>query len=214
MESQNNTKQNNIDTEVSTESKYTDISSLKLKFVSLAVIATVVSFCVFFFLDPLLPSGLSNYKKGRLVGYNDAKKVVANSDFGKMFTTPEEVHTLVGSVTSTGNNQLGVHFESMDPFLDKKLSQRTVLISQSTKLYKLVPKDTKTLEAEFKAYFVQSKTKQVNTIALPPKRFMESIIHVQDIKIGDPVEITSSENIKLLPTITATEIKVQSHSSK
>lgn len=212
MESQNNTTQN-IDSEVTT--KQNTINAFSKRFMAgSTTLVIVVTFCALFFIDPYLPSPLSNYKKGHTSGFNDAKKVVASSNFGKMFSTQEEVHTLTGSVVSVGNNQLSVRIESMDPFQDTNLTQRTVLISPSTKLYRLVPKDAKQFQAELKAYFDPSKISKENTTRVAPKKFIEQVINLKDIKVGNPLEITSPENISALSVIPASEIRVQSQSTK
>lgn len=163
------------------------------------------------FIDPYLPSSLSNSKKGYENGFTAARTVVEGSGLGSFFKTQTDVRSVSGTVTSTQGGRIGVHSQAMNnPFEKTALSEYSVLIDSSTKISKLVaidPKLTKAqIDALIKAQDTRSGTKSVLSAMGP---YIETTIPVSSIKTGDVITVTAGENIKSKNTFTATEIRIQ-----
>jgi len=145
------------------------------------VAAVVVSLIVGSFLDPYLPSAVSNAKKGYQSGFAAAKKLVEESSLGKNLRTPDDIRFVGGTVTAVSGNRLTVHTTSANPFDDPALSNRTVIVAPGTKITTFLAKDSS---------------------ATPTP------IDLSAITVGSSIMTIASENVKAVKEFTANEIRL------
>ena len=156
------------------------------------------------FADPYLPASISNAKKGYQSGFDAAKMLVLNSGVGASFQTPADTHSLSGTITAIDGNQFTLHVQSPNPFDDPSLTDRVVTFSTSTMVIKLVQKDPKVFQSEMDAF---AKATQVSSTTSPTP-FTQVAANISDMKAGDVVTVTSSQNIKTLKEFSASQIQI------
>lgn len=143
-------------------------------------------------------------------GFDAAKNRVLGSPMGMMLRSPDDIHSLSGTVTAVSGNSVTIHTQSAYPFDDPSLDDRTVLVTAETKVFKLSQKDPKAMQAEMDAFM---KTMQSGKLAsqptMPPEPFTRISATVADIAVGDTLSVTTVENIKATKTFSASEIQIQ-----
>lgn len=144
------------------------------------------------------------YHTGYQSGFNSAKSLVENSSLGAMLRTPDDIRILPGTVTTVGTDRITIHSTSNNPF--DPFSDRTVLITTSTKITKFTQKDPAMFKTEMDAYTKATKSASKVT---PPEFFTITAITPADIKVGDTVMVTATDNIKSQKTFTASFIQIQ-----
>lgn len=181
-----------------------------IKLLSVSVISMAIGIAggatAYSYLDQLLPSNLSNYKMGYQSGYETSKKLVESSPFGNFFQSQSYVKTLSGKITAVGNKSITIQTNpiKINPFEEDSIIDRTVLITDTTKIIKLVAPDAKLLkEAQERVVMIDGKP------SIPIVPLKEISATLSDIKKDDNVSVTSSVNIKNSKEFTATEIKIQ-----
>lgn len=143
-------------------------------------------------------------------GFDAAKKRVEESSFGMMLRTPDDVRTLSGSVTAINGNRITLRTQSMNPFEDPSLLDRTVTVATDTKISKLSQKDPKVMQAEMEAFVKTMQSgKSASKPTTPPEPFTRTTATVADITVGDILNITAAENIKEAVEFSASEIQIQ-----
>lgn len=179
------------------------IQSSSSKSILLIVIAFLVGGIVGVAADPYLPVSLSNAKKSYTAGFSAARKVVEESRYGNYFRSPDDVRLLSGIATAVNDNRITLRLSSDNPFDDQTLNERSVIITADTKIVKLVAKDSKTFQAELAEF---NKTPQTGSA---PQPFTQVAVGAQDIKTGELLTVTASENVKMMKEFSATEIRVE-----
>ena len=152
--------------------------------------------------DPYLPASLSNAKKGYQAGFDAAKALVLNSSAGSFFRTPDDVRLLQGTITAIDGNRVTFHVNSMNPFDDPTLADRTALLGSSIVITKILPKDPKTYQAELASF---TKAPQGATSPAP---FTTVAANVANLGVGTTISVTASENIKTLQEFPAAAIQI------
>ncbi len=173
-----------------------------VKHVSLMIIIFVLGIVSGIFVDPYLPSPLSNFK----TGFNSARNLAQQSSFGSMFRVPDDIRSLSGTVVAVNGNSLSVKTRSVDPFDNPINNNRIVTVTPNTKIIKTTLMDLKAYQDEM-LKFAKDKN---NKSAPAPNMVTESVINVSDIHTGDSFTVTSSNNIKTAKEFTAQEIQIQS----
>jgi|CXWL01.1.fsa_nt_gi hypothetical protein len=129
------------------------------------------------FADPYLPASLSNTKKASQAGFAEAKALVDNSNLGKSIKVQNTSRNLSGKVTKVGSGTFTVHVtNSLDPFADPALSDRTIILNASTTLSLITEKAP------------AKKTKAGETTTNMPT-FERTPIQASDIRVGDSVGV-------------------------
>ena len=141
-------------------------------------------------------------------GFDAAKKLVEESSIAPMLQTSEDIRSLTGSVTSVEGNRITLHVASMNPFEDKNLADRIVVVTADTKILKLTQKDPKTFQSEMNA-FVKKSQDPDTAPSSPPAPVNQTEGTVADITSGDFLSITTAENIKSVKEFSASEIRIQ-----
>lgn len=143
-------------------------------------------------------------------GFDAAKKLVEHSSLGGMLQTPSDVRVLSGVVSAVSGNQFTLHTQLTDPFADPALVDRTVLISPSTTIVKLVQKDPKVFQSEMDAFIKANQAKSGSTqTGTPPSPFSRIPATSADIAVNAVVTVVAAENINTAGSFTASQIQIQ-----
>ena len=135
-------------------------------------------------------------------GFDAAKTLVLNSSVGNFFKTPDDVRLLQGTITAIDGNRVTFHVNSMNPFDDPTLADRTALLGASIVITKILPKDPKTYQAELANF---TKAPQGATSPVP---FTTVAANVANLGVGTTISVTASENIKTLHEFPAVAIQI------
>jgi hypothetical protein len=173
------------------------------KFLFSLAAALIVGGIVGVVIDPYLPSALSNAKKSYQAGFSAARKVAEESQYGSFFRTQSDVRSLSGVVATVSDDHLTLKVSSMmSPFDDAALAERTVRTTSDTKVVRLVAKDSKVFQAEL------AKFSSVPS-ATPPSPYTLVAGSVADIKTGDSLTVTASENVAGMKEFIASEVRIE-----
>jgi len=143
-------------------------------------------------------------------GFNAAKKVVEDSSAGNIFRTPDDVRILSGTVTAIDGNRLAFRINSVNPFDDPALANRTIIVNDSTAVLKLTQKDPKVFQAEMieSRRAKQGAMATSTPIATSVTPYIQTAGSVKDIAEGDSLTVFASENIKTSKEFPAKEISI------
>lgn len=139
-------------------------------------------------------------------GFDAAKKVVIESGFGGSLITNQDIKVLSGKVVAVDGNRVSIKAQLTSPFDDASLSNRVVIVNNDTRIYNLSLKDSKTMQAEMDEFMKNLRTDKE---AVPPEPFTTSPASLQDIKVGDNINVISLVNIKNLTEFEVSEIQIQ-----
>lgn len=143
-------------------------------------------------------------------GFEAAKNRVLESSMGMMFRTQDDIRTLSGAVTAVNGNQIIIHTESTNPFDDPSLADRTVLITNSTKITRISQSDTAAFQAEMEAFMKQMQSgKGAGGTPPQPSEPIRTTVSTSSIVVGDTLTVTATENIKSSEKFTASEIQIR-----
>lgn len=143
-------------------------------------------------------------------GFEAAKNRVLESSMGMMFRTQDDIRTLSGAVTAVNGNQIIIHTESTNPFDDPSLADRTVLITNSTKITRISQSDTAAFQAEMEAFMKQMQSgKGAGGTPPQPSEPIRTTVSASSIVVGDTLTVTATENIKSSEKFTASEIQIR-----
>lgn len=166
-----------------------DMNSLlssKIIYPIIVISLLVLGIIIGIFSDPYLPYSLSNTKKGYDNGFAAARAVVEGSSFGTFFKTETDVRVVTGTITAISGNQLSLHDDLViNPFEKNSFKERTIVMTDTTKVTKLIPKNKNTVATQVTA-------------------------SPSNIQVGDSVMVTAGENIKTLAEFAATDIQILS----
>lgn len=145
-------------------------------------------------------SGSGSYQDG----YNAAKKKI---DDAHMFPpAPTSALSLTGTVKSLGSDSLVMEVSVLSPNpLDEMTvpKERTVTVTGSTKILKLITKSPNEFEKDLEAF---QKAVAEGTPATAPSNTKQVPISLQDLKAGDTVNVTADHDILKEVSFTAVEI--------
>lgn len=144
-------------------------------------------------------------------GFDAARKLVTESPMGMVFRIPDDIRTLSGTVTAVSGNQITIHTESINPFDDPKLADRTVFITGDTKITKISQGDPKVFQAEMEAFMktMQSGKRTGGTLPPTPPQPTSTTVLASSVVVGNTLTATAVENIKTSKEFTASEIQIQ-----
>lgn len=180
--------------------------SCVLKNIGALIVGLILGCVIFIFVYPKLPSTISNSQKEYQAGFDAAKGLVEKSSLGVFFTDKADVRIVSGTVASVlGNNQFVIHSNmNANPFADETIIDRTILVTPSTKIVVLVPKDSKFVEQQ-----LLSKSDNTSISATVPSQIYDQrIVTASEIKVGDSLTVIALENVKNLKQFTPTEIQI------
>ncbi|HAT68657.1 MAG: hypothetical protein A2481_04560 [Candidatus Yonathbacteria bacterium RIFOXYC2_FULL_47_9] len=157
------------------------------------------------FYVPFLRDGGSQYQ----AGFDAAKNRILESPAGGALRTPDDIRTLSGIVTAVSGNRITIQTQSIDPFADSELAERTIIVTSNTQIIRISQGDAEAFNAEMEA-FMRSLEKGVRDVQPPaPLEPTRTVVEASSILVGDTLTVTASENIKSKKEISASEIQVQ-----
>lgn len=162
-----------------------------------------------FFFYPYLSvssSTADSAQKEYQAGFAAARALVENSSLGAMIKTPADIRTLSGTVTANNGNSLTLHVQSVNPFDDPALADRSILITASTTVMQRIQKDPTVFKTEV-ANFLKNPQGATTTRVLPENYIFISA-KASDIKVGDTVSVIALSNIKLVREFDASAIQI------
>lgn len=125
-----------------------------------------------------------------------------------VFGASDEVYKLVGSVTAIKGNSFILHTQAQGA--DASLADRTVTVTNDTKVIKLARKDPKALQSEMADFMKKQQSGKVQTeLVLPPELFTHTDAVVSDVVLGGIVVVTAVEKISTKRSFIANEIQIQ-----
>ena len=181
------------------------------EFIGLFIVGVVIGLGLSFLFPKQAPAPVGTENTYQ-AGFDAAKKLVEESTLGNMMRTPDDIRTFSGTVTKVEGNNVTVHGQiSMDPFADPALLDRTIIITNDTKIFKLSQKDMKTFQAEIDAFAKKTQKATSGNIPpiLPPEAFIRTPSDIAGITAGSQINITAVENIKTMKEFSASEIQIQ-----
>lgn len=154
-------------------------------------------------------AGLLSLKGGSYQeGYEAAKKKLADS--GLFPPPPTESRVLNGTVKEVlpEGLMMEVALRSPNPLEEIDVPKtRTVLVSESTEIVSYEGKDPEQFRKELEA-FQKKADASVTTQAAAPSPTVEKKLALKDLKAGDTVTVSASEDILTLVRFTAVKIVV------
>lgn len=153
--------------------------------------------------------GNKNRENHFFAGWLSAKNKLAETGF---LVDPEEVFSLYGIIEKIEGEKIIISTNqiNVNPLSPPTPEKRTVIISEETKIIHQTMKDMETIQQEEKEYFAlqeQFLSKPDEPPPLPPNPIIEEIISIDDLVIGDFIQISAVNNIKNATEFIATEIK-------
>lgn len=167
------------------------------------VIAGAVSFVYF---NRAIASGANTYQ----AGFDAAKKLVQESEFGGAFRSVDDIRAISGAVIDVSGGNIVIDTKPQNLFDDVSLSSRTVIVTENTKITKKVYGDVAAFQSAMDAYIKSMRSGKKTTTEVP--RMAEptyEIISISDIKEGASIVVIARENIKSAAIFSASEIIVQ-----
>lgn len=146
-------------------------------------------------------------------GWDAAKKRLVESGYAMPMIA--DVMNISGEVTEVKSDGVTVKIRPLEPLADPALDIRTVTFDANTKFIRMVQKDPVQYQKEVQAYNLkmqQSAGKApvaaVN-LGVPPQMFEQTDVKSSDIKKGDQVTISATQNIKDAKTFVAATVTLQ-----
>lgn len=169
-------------------------------------VGVLIGACATFFYLKQTPAGTENTYQA---GFDAARKLVEESSVGPMLQAAADMRAVSGTVTLISGNRITIHTQSMDPFIDPSLLDRTVIVSGDTNIIRLSPKDQKVMQVEMEEFMkrVQSGETMTQTVVAPDP-FVRVNTSMSDITVGAMINVTTTENIKTVKEFTASEIQI------
>ena len=129
----------------------------------------------------------------------------------KFFPTVNDMRSLSGTVKKISGNIITLESApSPNPF-EEIPATRQITVTSNTKILKTEPKSAEQFDkeiAELKKSMSQQSDSQAAAI-IAPTPFIEKELKVTDLKVGDMISVTASENIKTLAKFDAVQITMQ-----
>ncbi len=143
-------------------------------------------------------------------GWNAARARLASSpQFGFLETARGEVKTLDGVVDSVNGNTVTISITPLSPLADPMLDARLVSFSDITRVTKITERNQAEFQKEFDEYMKNLLSGKSNKDTTPPISYSVAQAQATDIKVGDKITVTTSEDIKDAKSFVALEVQIQ-----
>lgn len=142
-------------------------------------------------------------------GFDAARKLVEDSPMGAIFKTPDDVRSISGVVTKVSGSSVTVLTTTNNPFDDKALLERTVLLTKETQVTKISHGGEEKFRAQMDAFMKDIQSGKVSKLLPPtPPEPTRTKVALSIIAVGDTVSVTATENIKDKKEFTASAIEI------
>jgi hypothetical protein len=142
-------------------------------------------------------------------GWNAAKlRLVESEQFGFLGKEGDTL-SLVGVVVDVRGNQIAIKTNPLSPLSDPELDTRVVLLSNVTKITRIVPRQGDEYQKEIESYMQKIRTGKGDIDLTPPVSFTVETATNSDIKNGDSIMVTADQNINNLKSFSVLEVQIQ-----
>ncbi len=177
--------------------------------ISIAIIFFAAGYA-FSFLVKSAPAGENTFQ----AGWEAAQKRLAETGFAPAMVGIE-IKTLSGEVKEIKGNKINLKIRPLEPLAEPGLDIRTIIVDNSTKIYKLDAKDPNEFQKEMAEYNkkMQEQMKKPAVAAQPlmmPEPFVKKEAKLSDLKAGQQITVSTDKDIKNVQEFKAVEITLQS----
>lgn len=135
-------------------------------------------------------------------------QVAQSNPAGVVIGSMDEVHMLIGKVTAINGNTLTLHLQQ-SVISNANLTDRMIVINNKTVVTRMTVKDQEAFQVDMNAYERQTEeAKKVPQIVLPPLVSINVPTKASEIRIGDNLTVTASENINNQRSFVASSIEI------
>ncbi|MBP6908467.1 MAG: hypothetical protein KBB75_01425 [Candidatus Pacebacteria bacterium] len=142
-------------------------------------------------------------------GWNAAKTRLAESEQFGFLGKEGDTLSLVGVVVDVRGNQIAIKTNPLSPLSDPELDTRVVLLSDVTKITRIVPRQGDAYQKEIESYMQKIRTGKGDIDLTPPVSFTVETATNSDIKNGDSIMVTADQNINNLKSFSVLEVQIQ-----
>lgn len=162
----------------------------------------------------IIAVGVVGYGAGYALGGKAIEAKYADRMAMVNIATPvrTELHFVNGRIAQVKGSTVVVDkiILSQNPFASDAPATRDVVITDKTKITKILPKDMAVYNAEvaaMKKKFKDNPELMKNPPA-PPSMFVETPVKISDLKAGETVVATANADILLAPSFEATKLQI------
>ena len=135
-------------------------------------------------------------------------QVAQSSPSGVVVGSMDEVRMLIGKVTAINGNTLTLHLQQSG-ISNANLTDRMIVINNKTVVTRMTVKDQEAFQVDMNAYARQTEeAKKVPQIVLSPLVSINVPTKASEIRIGDNLTVTASENINTQRSFVASSIEI------
>lgn len=132
------------------------------------------------------------------------------SSGGVVVGSPDQIYAIPGTVKSINGSSFVLHTQLFATDKDVP-ADRTVFVTNKTKIFMETQKDESTLQREAEEFSKRMKdAKSKIQLLIPPGQFLSVPADVSEISVGDSVTVTARENIGSKSAFSAMEIEIHS----
>ncbi len=158
---------------------------------------------------PVLSLLGGNQNNSYQAGFDAARAKLEKS--GLLRPEPEEIFTISGKISAVAQNKITIKADPTvaNPLAEQAPEERTITVSENTKILKQTNKAPDEFAAEFEKYRQSTGNLAPNeTPPAPPQAFTTEELKLSDLKAGDIISVTSDANIKMTAQFEAKEIRL------
>lgn len=166
----------------------------------------------------LVASNFISWQVGRNGSlWNSNKTNVTGATMPSAVPIPGGTRSIGGTVENVSDSGFIITTSTSNPYFSGGPSVRNVLVNKETVIERLIQKDPATIQAEQAVFMVEmqklqeSKTAPTTVATItPPEPFTREEISLKDLKTGDAVFVSASEDISTTEQFTAVRVALQS----
>ena len=156
------------------------------------------------------PQGVENSYQA---GWDAAKQRIEQTGLGGPKMDNIEIKTISGTIEKIESNKITIKAMPLGALSDPALDSRIITVSNDTKIFQLTQKDPAQLQKEMDEFQSKMKAleenKEQSTENITPVQPQDKKqVQLSDLKVGQQVSITSTENIKDKKEFAASEISI------
>lgn len=146
-------------------------------------------------------------------GWNDAK-VRLYAQIGSIANDGIVTDMVFGTIIKINGNQISIKVSSAELLSDPVLDNRVVTVNNQTQIYRFQLKSTEEYEKELENYYKENNI-DVDTFVpspdkqLGPDKYEQVLVNLENLQVGQVVNIYADKNIKEVKSFTAKEIVIK-----
>ncbi|MCK5510992.1 hypothetical protein KAI65_05655 [Candidatus Parcubacteria bacterium] len=146
-------------------------------------------------------------------GWNDAKARLY-AQIGSIANDGIVRDMVFGTITKINGNQINIKISSSELLSDPALDNRIVTVNNQTQIYKFQPKSKEEYKKELENYYKENNI-DINTFVpspdrqLGPDKYEQVLTNLENLKVGQVVNVYANQNIKEIKNFIAKEIVIK-----